>query len=162
MISSYLKSISINTKLGYFVRHVSTTQSLFRRRISINKSFSPILNTLDSNDLNIMEEAFTDAEITYKTLQSVSNSIDYSNRPLTGEKFEDGSRRIGMVGIKIGMLPQWCRTRGERVLCTAVHFPDNEVISVIDPETWYKTSQVGKRKAYTRYGPMYKVCCFIF
>ncbi|KAE9549435.1 hypothetical protein FO519_007348 [Halicephalobus sp. NKZ332] len=106
--------------------------------------------------MHIMEEGFKETVIPLKS-RDESSSVDYSNLPLTGQTFTEDSKRVGMVGIKIGMLPQWCQKRGERVLCTAIHFPSNEVISVVDPETWYRTNPVGKRKAYTRYGPMFKV-----
>uniref|UniRef100_A0AC34R8B9 Uncharacterized protein n=1 Tax=Panagrolaimus sp. JU765 TaxID=591449 RepID=A0AC34R8B9_9BILA len=137
------------------IRTISTSQILCRRRLAINKQFSPILTVLDSHDLNLIEEDFKQVRSTINS-NAKRSAIDFSNRPITGETFTDSSRRTGMVGIKIGMMPQWCTNRGERVLCTAIHFPSNEVISVVDPETWYKTSDIGKRKAYTRYGPMYK------
>lgn len=38
----------------------------------------------------------------------------------------------------------------------------NHVVSVISPEDWYRTSIVGKRKAFNREGPMHKVFCFFY
>uniref|UniRef100_A0A914CGN7 Large ribosomal subunit protein uL3m n=2 Tax=Acrobeloides nanus TaxID=290746 RepID=A0A914CGN7_9BILA len=54
------------------------------------------------------------------------------------------------------MAPQWL-TDGTRVLCTLIEIPENHVISAVDPATWFRTSSVGKRKAFTRFGPFWKV-----
>ena len=151
-----LRSWALNAPCISLVRAISTTPPVLRRRVAIHKHFSPILTVFNSEDMHIMEEGFKESTISLKSRDQPS-SIDYSNLPLTGQTFTENSRRVGMVGVKIGMLPQWCNKRGERVLCTAIHFPSNEVISVVDPETWYKMNPIGKRKAYTRYGPMFKV-----
>uniref|UniRef100_A0AC35U1Y8 39S ribosomal protein L3, mitochondrial n=1 Tax=Rhabditophanes sp. KR3021 TaxID=114890 RepID=A0AC35U1Y8_9BILA len=66
------------------------------------------------------------------------------------------SRRVGLMATKIGMLPQWLNN-GTRILCTVFHIQDNHVVSTTDPETWFKKSFVGKRKAFNRDGPMWKV-----
>uniref|UniRef100_A0A0K0EKY4 Large ribosomal subunit protein uL3m n=1 Tax=Strongyloides stercoralis TaxID=6248 RepID=A0A0K0EKY4_STRER len=66
------------------------------------------------------------------------------------------SRRVGLLGTKIGMFPQWLND-GTRVLCTLLHFQENHVISAVNPEEWFKKSLVGKRKAFNRYGPMWNV-----
>src|SRR4051794_11164655 len=60
------------------------------------------------------------------------------------------SKRVGLIGKKIGMTVQWlvvsgcgCRCRGAqhsdsrlkngtRVLCTMIHCPDNHVVSALD------------------------------
>lgn len=42
-------------------------------------------------------------------------------------EFTADSRRIGMIGRKIGILPYWT-TAGKRGLMTVIHFPDNHVI----------------------------------
>ncbi|KNC46578.1 50S ribosomal protein [Thecamonas trahens ATCC 50062] len=41
------------------------------------------------------------------------------------------SRRVGLVGVKLGMLPYWDEW-GKRHPATVVHFPDNVVVSVKD------------------------------
>ncbi|CAG9532342.1 unnamed protein product [Cercopithifilaria johnstoni] len=66
------------------------------------------------------------------------------------------SNRVGMLARKIGMLPQW-GVDGTRFLCTMLEFPKNLVISAIDPETYYRISMVGRRKAYGRYGPRWRI-----
>nr|CAD2200161.1 unnamed protein product [Meloidogyne enterolobii] len=66
----------------------------------------------------------------------------------------DKSKRIGMVGRKIGMTLQWLND-GTRCLCTMIHFPDNVVLSANDPETWWRLSVTGKQKAFGKRGPMW-------
>jgi len=66
------------------------------------------------------------------------------------------SKRFGLIARKIGMHPLWLND-GTRVLCTLLEIPENHVVSVIDPDTWFKTSLVGKQKAFTRRGPMWRV-----
>lgn len=63
----------------------------------------------------------------------------------------DSSRRIGLVGRKIGMTLQWMKD-GTRCLCTMIHFPDNVVLSANDPEIWYRYSPTGKLKAFGKRG----------
>uniref|UniRef100_A0A915B6Y1 Large ribosomal subunit protein uL3m n=1 Tax=Parascaris univalens TaxID=6257 RepID=A0A915B6Y1_PARUN len=76
----------------------------------------------------------------------------------TGEcsKWTPNSKRVGLLARKLGMLPQWLND-GTRVLCTMLEFPENCVVSTIDPETWYRKSIVGKKKAFGIQGPMWKV-----
>nr|CDJ94308.1 Ribosomal protein L3 domain containing protein [Haemonchus contortus] len=66
------------------------------------------------------------------------------------------TRRVGLLARKIGMTPQWTIT-GDRVLCTLLEICQNHVISVTSPDEWYRRSIVGKRKAFNREGPMWKV-----
>ncbi|OZC11466.1 ribosomal protein L3 [Onchocerca flexuosa] len=66
------------------------------------------------------------------------------------------SNRVGMLARKIGVLPQW-GVDGTRFLCTMLEFPKNLVISAIDPETYYRISMVGRRKAYGRYGARWRI-----
>lgn len=66
------------------------------------------------------------------------------------------SRRVGLVVRKIGMLPQWTN-EGTRILCTVLQVDENHVVSVTSPQSWYKSSSVGKRKAFNRHGPMWRV-----
>ena len=66
------------------------------------------------------------------------------------------SRRVGLVVRKIGMLPQWTND-GNRILCTVLEVDENHVVSVTSPDSWYKASAVGKRKAFNRHGPMWRV-----
>lgn len=66
------------------------------------------------------------------------------------------SRRVGLVVRKIGMLPQWTN-EGNRILCTVLEVNENHVVSVTSPDSWYKSSAVGKRKAFNRHGPMWRV-----
>ncbi|KAK6036338.1 hypothetical protein COOONC_26157, partial [Cooperia oncophora] len=66
------------------------------------------------------------------------------------------TRRVGLLARKIGMAPQWTVT-GDRILCTLLEICENHVVSVISPEEWYRRSLIGKRKAFNREGPMWKV-----
>lgn len=47
------------------------------------------------------------------------------------------SARVGLIARKIGMLPQWC-SDGTRFLCTLLEFPNNIVLSALDPNTYYR------------------------
>ncbi|KAK6041292.1 hypothetical protein COOONC_21202 [Cooperia oncophora] len=47
------------------------------------------------------------------------------------------------------------QSRGRRRTLTPA--PWNHVVSVISPEEWYRRSLIGKRKAFNREGPMWKV-----
>ncbi|KAF7638421.1 FAD_binding_2 domain-containing protein [Meloidogyne graminicola] len=73
---------------------------------------------------------------------------------------KDTSKRIGMVGRKIGMTLQWMND-GTRCLCTMIHFPDNVVLSANDPETWWRHSVTGKQKAFGKRGPLWSVGQYI-
>ncbi|MFH4981257.1 hypothetical protein AB6A40_007966 [Gnathostoma spinigerum] len=104
---------------------------------------------------------FVEPEV--KDLMSVviAREIDAKRPLITSDipesaKYSEKSRRVGLLGRKIGMLPQWLND-GTRVLCTMLEIPDNQVVGVVDPDTWYKNSLVGKRKAYGIDGPMWKV-----
>ncbi|WKX99493.1 hypothetical protein Q1695_014405 [Nippostrongylus brasiliensis] len=68
----------------------------------------------------------------------------------------DTTRRVGLVARKIGMMPQWT-INGERILCTLLEICDNHVVNVVSPEEWFRRSLVGKRKAFNREGPLWKV-----
>ena len=37
-----------------------------------------------------------------------------------------------------------------------LEIPSNHVIQVLDPDTWYKNSLLGKRKAFNRFGPRWQ------
>ena len=102
---------------------------------------------LDSAAISKIAEAYKDTHYEPRIIKDL---------PPAGKQFTENSRRVGLVGIKIGMMPQW-DLKGNRILCTAIHVPDNQVVSVTDPITWYKTSPTGKRKAFGRRGPVYRV-----
>src|SRR5690606_29983460 len=110
-----LRSLVFNSPCISSARTISTSPPVLRRRVAIQKHFSPILTVFNSEDMHIMEEGFKETTICLKS-RDQPGSVDYSNLPLTGKPFTENSRRVGMVGIKIGMLPQWCSKRGERVL----------------------------------------------
>lgn len=57
---------------------------------------------------------------------------DYKSRVWTPH-----SKRTGLLARKIGMLPQWLND-GTRVLCTLLEFPQNQVVSAVDPDSWYR------------------------
>ncbi|KJH47860.1 50S ribosomal protein L3 [Dictyocaulus viviparus] len=74
-------------------------------------------------------------------------------------KFEEigpDTRRVGLVARKIGMMPQWT-TSGERILCTLLEVCENHVVEVTSPTDWFRKSIIGKRKAFNREGPLWKV-----
>jgi len=66
------------------------------------------------------------------------------------------SKRVGLIGKKIGMTLQWLKD-GTRILCTMIHCPDNHIISVMDPGSWYNSSIVGKQKAFGWFGPKWRL-----
>uniref|UniRef100_A0A914W7E1 Large ribosomal subunit protein uL3m n=1 Tax=Plectus sambesii TaxID=2011161 RepID=A0A914W7E1_9BILA len=85
-------------------------------------------------------------------LKQTATSRVYS--PLKDEPWERGtwtesSKRTGIIAQKIGVIPQWL-TSGERTLTTMLYVPENHVISYTDPETWFRNSLEGKKKAYNR------------
>ncbi|TKR68050.1 hypothetical protein L596_024096 [Steinernema carpocapsae] len=81
---------------------------------------------------------------------------NYSWEEREPQEWSPSSRRVGLLGRKIGMMPQWLND-GTRVLCTLLEITENQVVSSVDPETWYRTSIVGKHKAFHMNGPMWKV-----
>lgn len=81
---------------------------------------------------------------------------DLSRSPPENQEWNPSSKRVGMIAKKIGMAPQWLND-GTRVLCTILQFKQNHVISAVDPESWFRHTSVGKRKAFGRFGPMWKV-----
>lgn len=46
---------------------------------------------------------------------------------------------------------------GQRVLCTMIHFPENHVIQLQDPNLWFIRNPTGKRRAFGVYGPRWNV-----
>ncbi|RCN46060.1 ribosomal protein L3 [Ancylostoma caninum] len=54
------------------------------------------------------------------------------------------------------MLPQWT-VDGDRILCTLLEVCENHVVNTVSPSDWYRKSIVGKRKAFNREGPLWKV-----
>lgn len=69
---------------------------------------------------------------------------------------EESTRRVGLLARKIGMMPQWTKN-GDRMLCTLLEICDNHVIGTLSPDEWYRRSLIGKRKAFNREGPLWKV-----
>ncbi|EGT52039.1 hypothetical protein CAEBREN_16123 [Caenorhabditis brenneri] len=101
---------------------------------------------------NLLEQVIekeTLANSTFAHQSSQETSVTIGDIPET-------SRRVGLVVRKIGMLPQWTN-EGTRILCTVLEVNENHVVSITSPEMWYKSSAVGKRKAFNRHGPMWRV-----
>ncbi|KAI6176755.1 39S ribosomal protein L3, mitochondrial [Aphelenchoides bicaudatus] len=71
-------------------------------------------------------------------------------------EWSETSKRVGLVARKIGAHPMWFKD-GTRTIVTLLEVPENHVISAIDPETWFKTSLIGKQKAFNRFGEMWRV-----
>lgn len=61
----------------------------------------------------------------------------WSPKDDSAPKYTPNSKRTGLIARKIGMVPQWLNN-GTRVLCTILEFPDNHVVSAVDPETWFR------------------------
>ena len=61
----------------------------------------------------------------------------WSPKDDSAPKYTPNSKRTGLIARKIGMVPQWLNS-GTRVLCTILEFPDNHVVSAVDPETWFR------------------------
>jgi len=60
-----------------------------------------------------------------------------------------GTRRCGVLALKIGTLPQWL-TDGTRVLCTMFQILDCHVVNYTSPEEWDRQFAYDK---FTRIGP---------
>lgn len=71
----------------------------------------------------------------------------------------DTSKRIGMIGRKIGMTLQWLDKKitwyklfftlsrmndGTRYACTMIHFPQNVVLSANDPSVYFMIFYISK------------------
>lgn len=112
------------------------------------------------------KSSFQISEVTKNLLETVIERETLSSAALTQQNslqttvsltdIPDSSRRVGLVVRKIGMLPQWT-TDGNRILCTVLEVNENHVVSVTSPESWYKASVIGKKKAFNRQGPMWRV-----
>jgi len=90
--------------------------------------------------------------------EKLDTSFFVKPKPVPEESFtwSENSKRFGLIARKIGMHPMWLND-GTRVLCTLLEIPENHVVSVTDPDTWFKTSLVGKRKAFNRRGARWRV-----
>uniref|UniRef100_A0A915EFA1 Large ribosomal subunit protein uL3m n=1 Tax=Ditylenchus dipsaci TaxID=166011 RepID=A0A915EFA1_9BILA len=117
-------------------------------------------HVLKDDDRSYLEEELpkrnldTRAEVLRKQLE---RALSYKGKPAKTKKYSfETSKRIGLVGKKLGMAPQWS-VDGKRILCTLIHVGDNHVVDVVDPETWFRKSLTGKRKAYGHYGPRWNV-----
>ncbi|CAD6188325.1 unnamed protein product [Caenorhabditis auriculariae] len=109
-------------------------------------------NVLDSSTKSLLDEVIT-ADI----VNTVKKGVDASSEATASiSEIPFTSRRVGLIVRKIGMIPQWTSV-GNRILCTMLHVEENNVVSVVSPDDWYRNSLVGKRKAFNRLGPMWKV-----
>ncbi|CAD5221712.1 unnamed protein product [Bursaphelenchus xylophilus] len=91
-----------------------------------------------------------------EVLYPKKTASDLARTPEVEATWTQDSKRVGLLATKIGMAPQWLND-GTRVLCTLLHVQQNHVVSAVDPDTWFKQTSVGKRKAFGRFGPMWKV-----
>ncbi|CAI5445443.1 unnamed protein product [Caenorhabditis angaria] len=135
---------------------ISNTQQRGRRRTLTPVPWLPPINEpAHSNSVPLND---TTKKLLEKVIERegtrFGEELDNSKAAITD--IGESTRRVGLVVRKIGMLPQWT-TNGTRILCTVLEVVENNVVSVTSPEDWYKMSAIGKRKAFNRNGPMWKV-----
>lgn len=142
-----------------FIAAIPTTifQSRGRRRTLTPAPWLPPVyershaNYLDDQNRALIQDVICAEKSVFDNLARCSQS-GVSN----SEEIGPTTRRVGLIARKIGMIPQWT-TSGERILCTLLEICQNHVVSVVSPEDWYRKSIVGKRKAFNREGPLWKV-----
>ncbi|KAL3068034.1 hypothetical protein niasHT_038024 [Heterodera trifolii] len=140
--------------------NVGVVQLRFRRRTVspppwVPRKFKPIHDQLYKPDRALIEQELgSDSFVhsrklslspyeTFHLIPGVPNPPDCTQNQYSFE----ASKRIGLIGRKIGMTLQWLKD-GTRCLCTLIHVPVNHVLSANDPETWYRHSLTGKQKAF--------------
>lgn len=146
------------TRLFLAAFPVSIFQSRGRRRtLTPAPWLPPVYEKSHADFLDDENRALTQDVISAE--KSLFVNLAAASSENSDSRFEDigpTTRRVGLLARKIGMMPQWTST-GERILCTLLEICENHVVSVISPEDWYRKSIIGKRKAFNREGPLWKV-----
>ncbi|CAI4230453.1 unnamed protein product [Auanema sp. JU1783] len=113
------------------------------------KGHTDLIDDANKALLKKVSELELDQNVKTSQLKAAECSAELSEIP-------SDTRRVGLLVRKIGMMPQWTNT-GDRVLCTLLELADNHIVNTVSPDTWYRTSLIGKRKAFNREGPLWKV-----
>jgi len=139
---------------------IESSQVRFRRRTMvappwIPPQYKPIYRELSKEDRELAEILLNDDSEWRRNTKPAWSNIPTLPGLLppdcTKNIYSENSKRIGLIGRKIGMTLQWLKN-GTRLLCTMIHIPDNHVISALDPDTWFRRSSVGKKKAFGKNG----------
>uniref|UniRef100_A0A0K0G108 Large ribosomal subunit protein uL3m n=1 Tax=Strongyloides venezuelensis TaxID=75913 RepID=A0A0K0G108_STRVS len=162
MFKSLTECISLTTFLTPTSKSLFVNQIRGRRRTLtpapwIPKKYDNTREILDPQNAFMLKQLSNQEKSGIIVRSSVlSGNVNENINISSDRKWTPNSRRVGLLGTKIGVFPQWLND-GTRVLCTLLHIQDNHVISTVSPEDWFSKSIIGKRKAFNRYGPMWKV-----
>uniref|UniRef100_A0A0N5A1D6 Large ribosomal subunit protein uL3m n=1 Tax=Parastrongyloides trichosuri TaxID=131310 RepID=A0A0N5A1D6_PARTI len=149
-----LNFITINSK-NLFISQVRGRRRTLTPAPWLPPKYDRVTEIIDPENQHLLNE-ISNLEKSGTIIRS-SVSLPFNDNINDSKKeWTPQSRRVGLLGTKIGMLPQWLND-GTRVLCTLFHIQDNHIISTTSPEDWFNKSIVGKRKAFNREGPMWKV-----
>ncbi|CEF66253.1 39S ribosomal protein L3, mitochondrial [Strongyloides ratti] len=159
MFKSVGEFIKFTTFLSPASKKIVVSQIRGRRRTLtpppwVPPKYEKVTELLDSENEFLLKE-ISEMEKSGSFVRS-SVSLPIINNENVKKEWTPNSKRVGLLGTKIGMFPQWLND-GTRVLCTLLHIQDNHVISTVSPDEWFTNSIVGKRKAFGRFGPMWKV-----
>ncbi|GMT18723.1 hypothetical protein PFISCL1PPCAC_10020, partial [Pristionchus fissidentatus] len=140
------------------IQATNATQKRGRRRTTVAPIGTPPVwektkgARIDQENRDLLSRVYeAERKMGESRVEEGKAAIEAKKMPLV-----DNHRRVGLLVKKIGMMPQWTKD-GTRMLCTLLEVPSNNVISVTSPDEWYRKSMVGKRKAFNRDGPMWKV-----
>lgn len=143
--------------------HTSSIKESRIKRSHVHKPFFHVKKTAKHQDepLTLENKQFVQEMIKQSYGQGVQTYIrpsEDNNSPLkdelkpwsrgTWEEFGVKTRRIGILGRKIGVVPMWF-ANGKRVSATMLHIEDNHVIKYIPPEDFAKTV-VAQRRSIPR------------
>ncbi|CAJ0942624.1 unnamed protein product, partial [Mesorhabditis belari] len=159
-VGAYCFSLPSTARNFLSSTQILSSQVRGRRRTLTAPPWAPLVyETFDDSKISDANKQLVNKIYGLEREQALNN-IDEQLESISARKMENPSymdtRRVGLVATKIGMLPQWTNT-GKRILCTLLHVNQNNVVKVKSPEDWYRTSIIGRRKAFGRAGPMWQV-----
>ena len=143
--------------------HTSSPKESRIKRTHVHKQFFHVKKTAKHQDepLTLENKQFVQEMIKQSYGQGVQTYVrpsEDNNSPLkdelkpwsrgTWEELGIKTRRIGILGRKIGVVPMWF-ANGKRVSATMLHIEDNHVIKYIPPEDFAKTV-VAQRRSIPR------------
>ncbi|XP_052817540.1 39S ribosomal protein L3, mitochondrial-like [Mya arenaria] len=97
----------------------------------VKKKTSPL-----EHDLTPESKAFLRQAALFKYKNTTPSPL--RDEPWERNSFTPNTRRTGVIGIKIGVIPQWKRD-GTKILCQLVQVVDNHVIRYTPPEQYEKS-----------------------
>lgn len=165
MLRSLVSSVTIGPTHEWAGRILLANSGLIsqqrgrRRTLTPVPWLPPVKEHVPKSSFDLSQKTKSLLEDVIKKETLATSSLAHQNSHETNVSIVDiprSSRRVGLVVRKIGMLPQWTN-EGHRILCTVLEVYENHVVSVTSPDSWYKSSAVGKRKAFNRNGPMWRV-----